>query len=87
MQHNVPLVNLPSVVDAQPAEDSSDLRPRDLRATIWISRITSLIGLACLVFALLEWALRPGHYRLVLALLTVAMFAAILHSYTFENGG
>jgi hypothetical protein len=40
----------------------------------------------CLVAALVLWALRANHYRPVLALLTIAMFAAILHSYTFENG-
>jgi hypothetical protein len=58
----------------------------DRIATIWVSRITSVVGLLCLAIALAVWAYRPGHYRFVLALLTVAMFAAILHSYTFENG-
>jgi hypothetical protein len=58
----------------------------DRIATVWVSRITSIVGLLCLAFALAVWAVRPGHYRFVLALLTVAMFAAILHSYTFENG-
>jgi len=55
-------------------------------ATVWISRVTSILGLICLAIALTVWAARPGHYRFVLALLTIAMFAAVLHAYTFENG-
>jgi hypothetical protein len=70
----------------QPIPVRSDVAP-GRRANLWVARITTLIGLACLVLALVEWAIRPNHYRLVLALLVIAMFAAILHSYTFENGG
>jgi hypothetical protein len=36
--------------------------------------------------ALVVWHYHTNHYRLVLALLIVAMFAAILHSYVFEDG-
>ena len=56
------------------------------RATKLAGRITAVVGVACLVIALTVWATRHGHYRLVLAFLVVAMFCAILHSYTFENG-
>lgn len=56
-------------------------------ATVWVSRITFVVGAAFLVLALLAWLFRHGHNRLVLALLIVALVASILHSYTFENGG
>jgi hypothetical protein len=39
-----------------------------------------------LLLALVAWLARHGHYRLVLAFLIVALFASILHSYTFEDG-
>ncbi len=58
----------------------------DRDASVWVGRITSIIGLICLGLALVEWEVRPGHLRTVLALLTIAMFAAILNSYSFENG-
>jgi hypothetical protein len=88
MQKSPILTDLPSRID-QPDVDgpSTELEPRERRATIWVSRATSLIGAICLFLALLEWAGRPGHLRTVLALLVIAMFAAILHSYTFEDGG
>jgi uncharacterized membrane protein len=70
--------------------------PRDLEAppplaperaaAVWVSRLTSVLGLLCLAVALSVWAARPGHFRFVLAMLIIAMFAAVLHSYTFENG-
>lgn len=56
-------------------------------ASLWVARITRIVGAACLLLALVEWAGRPGHLRTVLALLTIALFAAILHSYTFEDVG
>ena len=56
------------------------------RATVWAGRITGIVGVICVLLALSVWATRHGHYRLVLAFLVVAMFCAILHSYTFENG-
>jgi uncharacterized membrane protein len=62
-----------------------DVTPESL-ATVWVSRFTFLAGGLCLLMALSIWLWRPNHYRLVLVLLTVAMFAAILHSYTMENG-
>lgn len=58
----------------------------DHLASIWVSRITGIGGGFCLLVALSYWFARPGHYRPVLILLTVAMFASILHSYVFENG-
>lgn len=88
MANNPRLVDIPAepetVLIEAPAEAD---RAAERLATVWVSRVTSVVGLICLALALVEWALRPNHYRLVLALLTVAMFAAILHSYTFENGG
>jgi hypothetical protein len=68
------------------AVTSSDQEPEDI-ATLWVSRITGLVGGFFLILALAIWAGRQGHYRLVLAFLTIAMLCAILHSYTFENGG
>lgn len=58
----------------------------DHLASVWVSRITGIGGGICLLIALSYWFARPGHYRPVLILLTVAMFASILHSYVFENG-
>jgi hypothetical protein len=55
-------------------------------ARVWVSRISGVVGVFFLALALVVWAGRQGHYRLVLAFLVVAMFAAIMHSYTFENG-
>jgi hypothetical protein len=87
MQKTPTLTDLPARID-QPAVNglAADVDSRERRATIWVSRATSFIGAVCLLLALLEWATRPGHLRTVLALLVVAMFAAILHSYTFEDG-
>ncbi|HEX8918769.1 MAG TPA: hypothetical protein VF898_09710 [Chloroflexota bacterium] len=45
-----------------------------------------MIGVIALTISLTVWFVRPNHYRFVLAVLMVAMFAAILHSYTFEDG-
>jgi hypothetical protein len=58
----------------------------DHLASVWVSRITGIGGGFCLLVALSYWFARPGHYRPVLILLTIAMFASILHSYVFENG-
>jgi phage shock protein PspC (stress-responsive transcriptional regulator) len=71
-------VEMAAVANAAPASDRA--------ATIWVHRITGVVGGICLALGLAVWFVRPGHYRLVLAFLVVAMFAAILHSYTFENG-
>src|SRR5947209_2964823 len=60
--------------------------PPDHLASVWVSRVTGIGGGFCLLVALSYWYLRPGHYRPVLILLTIAMFASILHSYVFENG-
>jgi hypothetical protein len=53
--------------------------------TVWVSRITGILGAAFLIIALTFWTFRPGHLRLVLAFLVLAMFAAVLHSYTFDS--
>jgi hypothetical protein len=68
--------HLPNLIDDQP----------DHLASVWVSRITGIGGGLLLLIALSYWFARPGHYRPVLILLTVAMFASILHSYVFENG-
>jgi hypothetical protein len=83
MQNPSPLTDVGP--DADTDVVSSEIG-RDRVATIWVAYATRIIGAICLALALLEWAFRSGHYRPVLALLTVAMFAAILHSYTFEDG-
>jgi hypothetical protein len=89
MQNTTPLTPVkPEPLIEVEDQTAADADPTvDRLATIWVARITSIVGLLCLAFALAVWYVRPGHYRFVLALLTVAMFAAILHSYTFENGG
>jgi uncharacterized membrane protein len=74
-----------------PMHDPRDLEaapplPAERTAAVWVSRLTSVLGLLCLAIALSVWAARPGHFRFVLAMLIIAMFAAVLHSYTFENG-
>ena len=83
----------PSPVNIEPQGDvpegvvglGPDVNPESI-ATTWVSRFTFIAGGLCLLTALSIWLWRPNHYRLVLVLLTVAMFAAILHSYTMENG-
>jgi len=87
MQHTTPLASVATdprdeiTVDLRAVPQSAERSP-----TIWVSRITAVVGAVCLFGALFIWAARPGHYRLVLALLIVSMFAAILHSYVFEDG-
>ena len=86
---NVPLTDVIAPVEVDEAlvdEFEEELTP-ERRATIWVSRITFVVGAICLLLAMGAWLFRPGHYRLVLAFLIVALFASILHSYTFENGG
>lgn len=85
---NPPILNISPQVNGE-GEDGvgTPEAAHEPMATLWVSRVTSAVGAICLALALTLWLLRPEHYRLVLALLTVAMFAAILHSYTFENGG
>ena len=86
MQNKGPVKAVPTTAARENLNPSVGETTPERSATIWVSRITSFVGLVCLSLALIEWAFRPGHYRTVLALLVVAMFAAILHSYTFENG-
>lgn len=52
-----------------------------------VGRVTGIVGLVFLTLGFFLWFVRNGHYRLILLVLTVAMFMAILHTYTFENGG
>jgi hypothetical protein len=84
--------NVPPLEDVGPIVDAADLDTETIAeaaperlAAIWASRITGVVGILFLAAALVTWFARHGHYRLVLALLIVAMFAAILHSYTFDD--
>lgn len=87
MMQNIPPLREISTEPTEPFEMTTEIAEASERlATIWTHRITGAAGAICLLVALGVWAGRPGHYRLVLALLTVAMFAAIIHSYTFEDG-
>lgn len=82
---NPSLPNVRPVATGDPTPIDTKQVTTQERAALWVSRVTSFVGLACLITALLLWALRQNHYRPVLAFLTIAMFAAILHSYTFED--
>ncbi len=87
MQSTSPLPGVaPGTDDQGVSSPTAGMSTHDRMAAIWVGRITRVIGAICLALALIEWAFRQGHYRTVLALLTIAMFAAILHSYTFEDG-
>ena len=85
--------NTPPVIHLTPETDdeaggsvvAAETTP-ERAATLWVSRLTKVVGGTCLLFALTLWLLRPEHYRTVLALLTVAMFAAIFHTYPFADG-
>ncbi len=87
MQHTTPLASMATdprdeiTVDLRAVPQSAEHSP-----TIWVSRITAVVGAVCLFSALFIWQHRQYHYRWVLALLIVAMFAAIIHSYVFEDG-
>lgn len=88
MQKTVSEIRLTEVV----ATKDDDVAPDQVAAegtpgSVWVSRLTGAVGAIFLLLALAAWLFRPGHYRLVLALLIVALFASIIHSYTFENGG
>jgi hypothetical protein len=82
MVQKAPIVQLP----AEPQEHAPAGHEPERLATIWVSRITGLVSALFVLLALAVWEFRHGHYRLVLGCLVIAMFAAILHSYTFENG-
>jgi L-asparagine transporter-like permease len=87
--------NVPSLREVAPAaqiagsqieiEEVQETQTVDV-ATMWASRITGAVCAVFLPLALVTWAVHQNHYRLVLAFLIVAMLAAILHSYTFDNG-
>lgn len=87
MQNTPPLTPFPPQTQVEDDTAGRTGQSAERMAAVWVSRITSVAGIICLAIALSVWMVRPGHFRFVLALLTVAMFAAILHSYTFENGG
>ncbi len=90
---NVDMQNAPSLTEITPIanheevdlESSEELTP-ERRVTLWVNRLTGVVGAIFLLLALVAWLARHGHYRLVLAFLIVALFASILHSYTFEDG-
>jgi cytochrome bd-type quinol oxidase subunit 1 len=84
MQDSPTIVNISPKPEGIEEVETVDLAPERL-ANIWVGRITSIVGGICLTLALMLWLIRPDHYRPVLALLVVAMFAAILHSYTFDD--
>ncbi len=84
-QNNVTPLNVSSPSTNNPLS-GGETHPPERAATVWVSRITGAASAIFVILALLVWAGRHGHYRLVLAFLVIAMFAAILHSYTFENG-
>lgn len=77
----------------QPRADAEPVVPKPLAPQSvqmpnkLVSRLTGIVGILFLALGLFLWFVRNGHYRLILLVLTVAMFMAILHSYTFENGG
>lgn len=60
---------------------------RQSQAPQLFSRLTAVLGIALLIAALFAWILRPGHYRLVLLILVLAMFLSILHNYSLEDNG
>lgn len=76
----------PIVNDKETVSEFPDVFAPERRVTVWVNRLTGLIGAVFLLLALVAWFSRHGHYRLVLALLIVALFSSILHSYTFEDG-
>jgi heme A synthase len=87
MQNASSLTEITAIVqDEEITEASPEELAPERRVTLMVNRITGLIGAVFLLLALLTWFARSGHYRLVLALLLVALFASILHSYTFEDG-
>jgi hypothetical protein len=87
MQNTPPLTPVPDDTGTLEVENIQSLeQPEERAATVWVSRLTGIVGGVILLIALVEWFTRHGHYRLLLALLTVAMFCAILHSYVFEDG-
>ena len=87
MQNAPSLTNITSIVEDDELITASpeELTP-ERRVTLWVNRMTGIIGAVFLLLALMAWLARHGHYRLVLAFLIVALFASILHSYTFEDG-
>jgi uncharacterized membrane protein len=86
MQNTSPLTELSDSDGKLEVEQVESVQPEERAATVWVSRLTGIVGGIMLLIALVEWFTRHGHYRLLLALLTVAMFCAILHSYVFEDG-
>ena len=85
-QDTVPLIEItPIRRDFDPADQATI--EIEIKVVNWFRRITGVVGGVFLCVALVVWMLRPSyHYRFVLAFLTVAMLAAILHSYAFEDG-
>lgn len=84
---NVPLDVLAEVVPTTSNRTAEiEEEAPESAAARWVNRITGIVGAVFLLLALTAWFARHGHYRLVLALLIVALFASILHAYTFDNG-
>lgn len=84
-QETIPLIDIAPVHrELDPVEQPTV--EIEVQVVDWFRRITGIVGGVFLVLALVVWAARPYHYRPVLALMTIAMLAAILHSYAFEDG-
>ncbi|MGI8825493.1 MAG: hypothetical protein ACR2JC_07595 [Chloroflexota bacterium] len=84
-QNTVPLIEIQPVRNEIDPADQATIE-LEIEVVNWYRRITGAVGGSFLFAALLYWAARPGHYRPVLVLLIVAMLAAILHTYAFEDG-
>ncbi|GAC1512658.1 MAG: hypothetical protein NVS2B16_15930 [Chloroflexota bacterium] len=81
----MPLIEIASVHrDIDPLDQATV--EIEIQVVDWFRRITAIVGGAFLLLALVIWAVRPYHYRPVLALMTIAMLMAILHTYAFEDG-
>jgi heme A synthase len=86
MQNASSLTEITPIADQEEIDSSPEELTPERRVTLWVNRLTGVVGAVFLLLALVAWLARHGHYRLVLAFLIVALFASILHSYTFEDG-
>jgi len=85
MQHTQRPVNASPHTDDDEDAIAAQAAPERM-AAVWAHRFTGMVGLVSLILALVLWGTRPEHLRPVLALLVIAMFCAVLHSYTFGDG-
>lgn len=85
-QDTVPFIEIQTVRNEIDPTDQTTVQI-EIEVVNWYRRITGIVSGVFVALAMLTWALRPYHYRPLLALFTIAMMAAILHSYAFEDGG